>query len=90
MTGRPEEAWPVVPLAQVRRDDVVQLPTSVDGERVLRWIGPLRVALLRRGEVNGGPYLVAHWHGSDGPLALTGRLYAAGARKQPAQKGRTR
>lgn len=80
-----EESWPVVPFALVRRGDEVQLPAAVDGDRVLRWIGPLRLAAIRRGEALGGPYLVAHWHGAEGPLVLTGRLYAAGARRKPTQ-----
>jgi hypothetical protein len=81
--ARPEEAWPVVELGSLRRGDVVQLPTSVDGQRVIRWVGPLRLASIRRGELNGEPYLVADWHGSEGPLALTGGLYRAGARREP-------
>lgn len=78
------DSWPVVPLEQVRRGDLVYLPDRVDGERVLHWVGPLQVALLRRAKHDGHPYAVVHWAGG-GPLALTGRLYAAGARRKPTE-----
>ena len=78
------EPWPVVPTEQLRRGDLVYLPTAVDGDRVLRWIGPIRVGVLRRAKHDGRPYAVVHWAGGEGPLVLTGRLYSAGVKRQPA------